>query len=258
MTTRVVSNVIAALGSRCLLPGHVEAPAWIGGGDGRPQAVGILAAANGLVDLNDATSASPKLLPLDPQFFNPVAVPYLFDPVAPVPELFLKYLADVWPDDREAVELLQEWFGYILTPDTRFQKALMMTGPRRSGKGTICGLMRRMIGPANTVGPTLAGLCQDFGLAPLLGKSLAIVADARVGGRSDKQKILEVLLNITGEDPVTIPRKHRESVTTRLTTRFVLASNELPRIGDASGAFASRFLMLPMTKSFAGRENPNR
>jgi putative DNA primase/helicase len=37
--------------------------------------------------------------------------------------------------------------------------------------------------------------------------------------------------------------------------RFVLSSNELPRLADASGALASRFIVLVMRESFLGRED---
>ena len=36
-------------------------------------------------------------------------------------------------------------------------------------------------------GPTLARLATNFGLAPLLGKPLAVVSDARLGGAARTQ-----------------------------------------------------------------------
>jgi putative DNA primase/helicase len=41
----------------------------------------------------------------------------------------------------------------------------------------------------------------------------------------------------------------------KLPTRFMIFSNELPRTIDASGAFAGRFLILRLTKSFYGQED---
>src|SRR5438477_1103215 len=41
----------------------------------------------------------------------------------------------------------------------------------------------------------------------------------------------------------------------RLPTRFVIASNTLPRLLDASGALAHRFLFVPFEISFVGRED---
>ena len=41
----------------------------------------------------------------------------------------------------------------------------------------------------------------------------------------------------------------------KLETRFVILTNELPRLTDASGALASRFITLVLTESFYGRED---
>jgi putative DNA primase/helicase len=161
----------------------------------------------------------------------------------------------LWPSDQQSIDLLQEWFGYCLTPDTRQQKMLMMLGPKRSGKGTICRVLRSVVGDGNVAGPTLASIQTNFGLWPLLGKSVAIVSDARLSGRADQAIITERLLSISGEDAQTIDRKNLEPVTTKLQTRFMIVSNELPRLQDSSGAFVGRMLVLRLVESFYGVED---
>jgi putative DNA primase/helicase len=150
---------------------------------------------------------------------------------------------------------LQEIFGYALTPDTRFQKILMLIGPKRSGKGVTGRVLRRLVGDRNTCSPTLASFGLDFGKQVLVGKSLAVISDARLSGRTDMASVAETLLSISGEDPQTIPRKFLPDWNGKLAVRFLILTNELPRIGDASGALASRFVVLPLTTSFFGRED---
>ena len=41
----------------------------------------------------------------------------------------------------------------------------------------------------------------------------------------------------------------------KLHVRFLILTNELPRITDASGALASRFVLLTLRNSFLGRED---
>jgi putative DNA primase/helicase len=135
------------------------------------------------------------------------------------------------------------------------QKGFLLVGPKRSGKGTIARVLTRLVGIDNTVAPTLAGLGVNFGLAPLIGKRIAIISDARLGGRADQHAIAERLLSITREDAITIDRKFREAWTGRLQIRILILSNELPRLADASGALASRFIVLVLTHSFFGRED---
>jgi putative DNA primase/helicase len=66
---------------------------------------------------------------------------------------------------------------------------------------------------------------------------------------------VERLLSISGEDMITVDRKYRDPWTGRLPTRFVVLTNEIPRFSDASGALASRFVILTLTNSFYGRED---
>jgi len=146
-------------------------------------------------------------------------------------------------------------FGYCLTADTRQHKAFILIGPKRSGKGTIARVLARTVGLQNTVAPTLAGLGMNFGLAPLIGKRVAIISDARLGGRADQHAFAERLLSITGEDAITIGRKYMSAWTGQFAVRVLVISNELPRFSDASGALVSRFIVLVLIQSFYGRED---
>jgi len=104
-------------------------------------------------------------------------------------------------------------------------------------------------------GPTLSSLGTNFGLWPLLGKTAAIVSDARLSGRTDGAVVTERLLSISGEDALTIDRKNLVPVTTKLSTRFMIFTNELPRLGDASGALTGRMILLRLTRSWYGKED---
>ena len=196
------------------------------------------------------------MLPHTPSFFGHAALPFDYDPETPVPEHWLNFLHELWNNDPASIGTLQEWFGYCLTADTRQQKILLIVGPKRSGKGTIGRIQTRLLGPHNFCAPTLSSLTQNFGLAPLIGRRLALISDARLGKHADQATIAERLLSITGEDPTTIDRKFKEAWTGTLPTRFMILTNELPRILDASGALASRFIVLVLTESFLGREDP--
>ena len=155
----------------------------------------------------------------------------------------------------EPIATLQEFLGYLLTQDTRYQKILMLVGPKRSGKGTIGRVMQLLLGAENVCAPTLGTLSGQFGRAALIGKTAALIADARISGRADTAAITECLLSISGEDPQSIPRKYLPDWTGHLPCRFVLLTNELPKIEDASGALASRFLILPLHRSWLGCED---
>lgn len=244
-----VANVLEALAAVTQLPHTAIPPAWLDAAPHLP-AREFLPCANGLLHLPTRV-----LTPATPAFFGLNAVDYPYDAAAPKPAEWLKFLASIWETDQQSIDTLQELFGLLLTADTSQQKAFLIVGPKRSGKGTIARILTAMLGRGNVAGPTLSSLTQNFGLAPLIGKPLAIISDARLGGRADASVVVERLLAITGEDGITVDRKFREAWTGHLPTRFVLLTNELPRLADASGALASRFVVLVLTKSFYGQED---
>jgi putative DNA primase/helicase len=150
---------------------------------------------------------------------------------------------------------LQEIMGYLLTPDTALQKIFSIVGPMRSGKGTIARVINALLGPDNVAAPTLGSLAREFGLAGLIGKKAAIISDARLSAKADQAAIAERLLSISGEDHQGVARKYLPDFNGPLPVRFVILSNELPRLADASGALPSRFVLLIMKKSFLGKED---
>jgi putative DNA primase/helicase len=243
-----INDVLDALRGIIHLPGSYNPPCWLPGTTGTDSPV--IAAKNGLLDV-----LTRELRPLMPGFFNLVAVPFDYDPNAPTPTRWLEFLHQLWPDDEEAIKALQDWFGYVLSGRTDLQKIFVIIGPIRSGKGTIARVLTAMIGKGHVSNPTLSSLGTEFGLAPLLGKSLAIIGDARLGPKTDTRAVIERLLSISGEDSITVNRKFKDQVSARLPTRFMIISNELPAFGDASGAIASRFVLTTLTESFLGKED---
>jgi putative DNA primase/helicase len=242
--THMVNNLVDALKAAAELAGEVEPPAWLNGGPND-----IIACANGLLDLSTL-----GLLPHSPSFFTLNALNYAFERDATAP-VWQESLRQWWPDDQQAIDTLHEIFGYILAGGTKQQKAFMLVGAPRSGKGTIGRVLKAFVGSANYVGPTLASLDTTFGLASLIGKRLAVISDAQLGARSDQAAIAEHLLTISGEDTKTVDRKYKDAWTGCFDVRFVILTNKLPRIADASGALASRFIILRFTESFIDREN---
>lgn len=246
---RKVADVLEAMAAVGHLSADVDPPAWIERHDVDSVAGQMIACRNGVLDMSTRA-----LIEHTPALFNVVSVPFDYEPDATEPTAWLKFLTSVWPNDATSIALLQEFFGYILSGRTDMQKLLLLIGPTRSGKGTIARLLAELLGRGHVAGPTLASLGTNFGLAPLLGKPLAIVADARLGS-TPAHTIVERLLSITGEDLLTVDRKFKEPWSGKLPSRFVILSNELPRFRDASAAIAGRMLILQMHDSFLGRED---
>ena len=170
------------------------------------------------------------------------------------PKRWLSFLNEIFGDEASC-RLLQQWMGYLMTEDSSFQKILMLHGPTRSGKGTISKMIEALVGEENFCAPMFDSFSQQFGLSLLVNKTVAIVNDARRSSGKKNDSLTEKLLSLSGDDRLQIDKKYKDPVSARLTTRLMIFSNELPRIDDASGVIADRFLFLRTTKSFLDEED---
>jgi putative DNA primase/helicase len=235
------------------VPSEISIPCFLSGErDVDPNH--IIAAKNHLLYI-PSVGDKIELVDHSPDWFSPTVLDYDFDLGASCPG-WLAFLDQALSGDDDRIRLLAKWFGLLLTQDTSHQKLLLMVGPKRAGKGTVTRIMQYVIGPDNVTSPSLTSLGGNFGLWPLLDKSVAIMADAHIGNRADSVRVLETIKSITGEDAVNIDRKNlRPLLNVRLPIRFVITVNELPNLRDASGALSSRLSILPFTESFEGRED---
>lgn len=240
-----IANLVDAIAAVTHLDEKTEPGNWL---DGRPGG-GLVSCRNVMV--NPVTRETVKHTPA---YFTTTAVPYdyIADAACPV---WLRFLNDVFGDDQEAIDTLQEWMGYVISGRTDLQKGVQLIGPPRAGKGTVARLIEKLIGKENAVGTTLKALGTNFGLQPLIGKSLCVFGDAQMENRNNSE-IVARLLMITGEDSITVDRKNRAQWDGKMGARVMILANKPPRFSDASGAIVNRFITLQFTRSFLGKEDP--
>lgn len=244
-----VANVTAALQAVQYLGEDLPCPGWT---DGRPVTPDDLwvACNNGLLNTPTRT-----LFPFDPRFYNHFAVPFDYDPDAPRPERFLRFLQEAWPDDPDAQRLVVEWFAYVVSGRTDLQTIFLLIGPPGSGKGTLVRLLTALIGARNVTTTSFRDLMGSFGLQSFVEgglKTLAVLTDAHVL-RGDTTEAVEHMNQIAGEDQKTIQRKFKTDMhVTKMPTRLMILSNEVPNFKDPSGSFAKRLKILRMTRGYRG------
>ena len=223
-----------------------EPPFWINPRPDDPDPVDIVSARNGLIDLS---GKEPVLKPHTPRLFSTFTLPYAYDPEAPSPRKWLKLLGSQWATDPDSIDSLHEIIGNLLTPETKYQKIHLLIGPTRSGRGTIARVLTALIGERNVVSTSPATLSGEFGLEPLLGKTVAIMGDARAPDK-DASVLMDRLLRISGCDAVDVNRKGIRILSDiNLRTRFLIISNEMPNFRDASGAIVGRYHILKATRT---------
>ncbi|WP_371575237.1 phage/plasmid primase, P4 family [Streptomyces sp. NBC_01314] len=249
--TNSVSHVVRALQALTNVSFEIGADVvsnvWL---DGRAGGKPVMAFRNGLVDVNGGRT----VLDHTPLWFSQVCVPYDFNAGAAKPVEWLTFLDQLWADDADAIALLQEWFGYLLSGRINLEKFLLMLGPRRSGKGTILHVMAHLIGEANAKGLNMRDFTTDFGLQTTIGKRLVTVGDARLG-KGDNSFVLERLLTLASTDDIQINRKYEKPVNGHPGWLLAIATNNPLSLPDESSALEGRTLLLTFTKSFIGRED---
>jgi putative DNA primase/helicase len=250
-TRKNVGDVVAALRAALHLGDSLSTPFWIDPRRRDPDPRSLLPFRNGVLDLETFEMREP-----DPRLFALHRVDCDHDPDAEAPR-WKRFLEEIFPDDPESARTVEEILGYCLTDDTSLQKLFLWQGASRSGKGTILRVLRALVGPDRFAAPTVSSFAGEFGMQQLIGKAVAAIADARGNDVRNPHLIVERILTITGEDAVTINRKHTAFWDGTLPTRLVYVSNVPPKLKDPSGVVVTRFVAIYFRESFLGKEDPN-
>ena len=138
-------------------------------------------------------------------------------------------------------DFVQEFVGYTLLPDTRFQRAQFWLGGGANGKSTLAEIVSAL--HEKTSAMTLDSL-DGFKLSGLLGASLVYVDETPQ--RIDEQRLKAI---ISG-GLIQVDRKYREALSFRPTAKWIICGNSLPAISDQSLGFWRRLPVVPFTQSF--------
>jgi len=248
----LIGNIVDALRAVVHLDDG-DMPRWIGDND--QEGRNFIAFHNGLLDVGQfIEEPKTEIQPHTSDWFSVNVLPFDYDGDAVCPN-WEAFMTQVSGGDPTWIAGLAMMFGYLLSSDTSQQKCFLLQGAPRSGKGTIARILREMLGKHNVAAPSLASLAGEFGLAPLEGKSAAIIGDASSPKGADSTRATEIIKGVTGEDAITINKKHKDQQTLRLSVRFVILCNQLLDMPDASGALANRMILFPFRESFLGRED---
>lgn len=263
VTQNVVANVYGVLKSLIALDDSQPQPGWITP-DGRfdKSRPTVIAMENGLLDLerllgelahghDREKQTSDYVLDHTPLWFSPICLPYPFKldanlPMADCPT-WATFLEKNLESDPERIALLQEWAGYLLTPDTSKQKFLAMEGNGGNGKSVVCSLLTALVGEENVSGVTLEMFADKYALGRTIGKLANIVSEVGTPDKIAEGRLKE----FTSGDRLSIDRKFKSAIEFRPTARLVMSFNERPRFTDRSAGLWRRLLLLPLNVEVA-------
>jgi P4 family phage/plasmid primase-like protien len=190
-----------------------------------------------------------SLAPLMPDTFVTSTLPYDFDRKAKCP-IFRDASDQIFNNDDQSLDLLQEWYGYNLIASNHMQSMMFFFGVPGSGKSTLAGVLHNLLGSDRCCGASTDNFKTLFGKESLLNKYAAIMAESRDTKRDDIDKLLQTWKAITGGDILSVARKYRQAVDARLFCRLTYVANDVIPFDDASHAMAERSNLLYFANNY--------
>jgi len=166
-------------------------------------------------------------------------------PSGPQPARFLRFIEHSLPDGAVRARV-QEYVGYTLLADARYQRAQFWLGEGANGKGVLANIVQALHGRIAAIAlDQLAG----FHLSVLVGASLVYV-DEVPRRPIDEQRLKSM---IAGER-IPIDRKYREPLSIHVRGKWLVLGNHLPAITDHSTGFWRRWDIVPFSVTVPERE----
>ena len=186
-----------------------------------------------------------ELKPYDPEkvFFSKIPIEYNPESKCPgVIQFFKQILKNV-----EDLPVIQEIFGYLLWKEYFIERAIMLTGTGRNGKGKTLELMKRFVGIDNISSIPLQQMDEDmYSISELQNKLANLAGDLDHKALKHSGRFKE----LTGRDNITAARKFKTRVTFTNFAKLIFAANDIPHTNDISDAFFMRWVILEFPYKF--------
>lgn len=204
---------------------------------------------NGMYDMEKG-----ELVPHDPKYGSRAQLPVSYNPGA-WSSRWHDFLQFVFEEDYAAGRsakylMLQQFFGYCLLRDCRYQKALFLYGTGANGKSTVIDVLQSMVGAENTSSLTLTDVSKTFRSAFLQDKLVNMATETN----TKDPLMLEVFKAIITGDNIVAERKYGEPFQFKPYAKWVVAMNEAPVIPDKSYGFGRRIIVLNFTRRIEDHE----
>lgn len=251
MTRRFVDDVKFNLCTLCFLdiPDNSYRPFRINGKE-FVDTTQAIAFRNGIYHVQDD-----KFEVISPDLFVISPLPYDYWPNADCSQ-WRAFIEEVFNGNQECIDLLQEWFGYNLVASNHMESMMFLYGGRAAGKSTTIDVLQAVLGPQGYTAIDIADLTSQFGFDGLAGKYAIIISEDKPTQRSESNKMLYKIKQITGRDTIIIRRKYKSAINIKPFFKITYIANELLDVSDESGSFRRRLNLLHYPNCYA--ENPDR
>ncbi|WP_067727844.1 DNA primase family protein [Oceanobacillus damuensis] len=200
---------------------------------------------NGMLSLDNF-----ELFPHHPSYLSTVQLPINYDSNA-VASSFMRFLKEITLDDEELIRVHQEILGYLLSAETKAEKAFFFYGSGANGKSVLASIITQLVGKENVSSIPLAEFSQQFGLEGLVNKTVNIAAENEMGGKSLKTENFKAIVS---GDTVTINIKYRPAITYKPYCKLVFVVNNLPDSMDVTNGYFRKLMLIPFSRTFKPTE----
>jgi putative DNA primase/helicase len=193
-----------------------------------------------------------ELRPHDKKFYATYQLPVSFDPNRTARcDRFLQYLEETIQTPGPIAQV-QEFAGYCLTREVRYEKALLLLGPGADGKSKLIAILRALVGAENCSAVSFQDLENEFHRSSLYGKLLNISTE--VGSKAMESAYFKAIVS---GDPISAAFKHENSFQFCPQCKLVFAGNRMPRILDNSDGPFRRLLPISFKRQFLDDGDPH-
>jgi P4 family phage/plasmid primase-like protien len=171
---------------------------------------------------------------------------------------WLQFLDEVFLGDRELLDWIHRFCGYMLTASTREQMLLFLFGHGSNGKSVFTGVIESLMGEyGRTLQPT--SLCDDkraaggatADLASLDGMRLVTSAEAEEGSRFAES----LLKGLVAGDKMPVRQLYGRPYDMQPVLKLVLTGNHKPTVKGTDNGIWRRMRLVPFRANFMGRED---
>jgi P4 family phage/plasmid primase-like protien len=174
-------------------------------------------------------------------------LPIKYVPGATAPK-WLNFLQQVMQNDAQKMRLVQEFFGYCLLGDNRYQKALVLLGAGNNGKSVLLEVLQSLFDRVTFL--DLKQIEDERYVHHLQDAWLNVASELAYKSVETTANIKAV---IAGETIQAAPKYHK-GFSFRPRAKIAFATNGLPRNNDTSQGYFRRLLIVNMDYRIA---NPN-
>jgi putative DNA primase/helicase len=204
----------------------------------------LLNVKNGLLDLQGFT-----LRPHSSDTYSTIQLPVSYNPQAKCPK-WLQTLNEIFEEDQQKIQILQEFFGLCFTRVVKYEKALFLIGEGANGKSVLLSVLQHILGKGNySVIPL-----EKFDRGPYVVNLFGKLANISIETNAKSSVYDSIFKAVISGDEIPADAKFEQTINFRPFCKLIFALNNMPRVDDKTSAFFRRLLIIRFNRIFRSDE----